>query len=409
MKKGNVFLAVGLFMLVSAVFFWESFSRSPINWNDSFYKSDNIPLGSRIFHEALQAWAGEERFVEINIPALEFLRDSTVKGTYFLFNRSLSWNATTTRQLMDWVASGNTLFLAASDLDAFLLDTLGLTVERRSSYELAAKTLHLELVNPHLKVQKQVLFDREQPLVAFTGMKNMWPALVLGRGANVSADQLPDWQETDINFVSLKIGAGMIFLHTYPAIFTNYFLLKENNPAYIRGVLSYLPTEHPLYVDNYYKVGKSFYSSPLYVLLSNRSLKMAYYILLGMGLLWVFFAGKRRQAPIPVILPPKNQSLAFVDTLAAMYLAKGDHKAMAMHQINYLFEFLRRTYHMGTEHRDPEWRKRLSERSGISLYATEKAFDFMEEMVKSRMVTPQELIRLNQFVTNYTHRHDNTT
>lgn len=406
MKKGKLFLAVGLLILITVAFFFETFSDPPVNWNDSFYKSDNIPLGSRVFHEALQAWAGEERFVEVNLPIFEFLRDSTVRGTYLLFNRNLSWNSTTTHQLMDWVAAGNTLFMSASDLDELILDTLGLTYERRLEYEIATNAIYLDLVNPNLNPPKPAYYDREEPLVAFTGKESIWATRVLGRGAKVSSDESPDWSQSDINFVSVEMGKGTIFLHTYPAIFTNYFLLKDDNLAYMREVLAYLPDDDPLYVDNYYKVGKSFYSSPLYVLLGTRSLKMAYYILLAMVVLWVLFVGKRRQAAIPVIIPPKNQSLAFADTLASMYLAKGDHRAMATHQINYLFEYLRRTHHIGTEHRDPEWRIRLSEKYGETLHATEKAFDFIEKMLKSKTVTPKELLLLNQLVTNYTHRHD---
>ncbi|HSI77846.1 MAG TPA: DUF4350 domain-containing protein, partial [Lunatimonas sp.] len=295
MKKRKVLLAAGLLILITAVFFFETFSDPPINWNDSFYKSDNIPLGSQVFHEALQAWAGEERFVEVNLPVFEFLRDSTIKGTYFFFNRNLSWNATATHQLMDWVADGNTLFMAASDLDEFLLDTLGLIIERRLEYEIAANHVNLDLVNPHLNPPTSVLFDREEPLVAFTEMESIWPFQVLGRGTKVSSGQLPDWSEADVNFVSVEMGKGKIFLHTFPAIFTNYFLLKNNNLDYLRGVLAYLPDNNLLYVDNYYKAGKSFYSSPLYVLLGTPSLKMAYYILLAMVVLWVLYVGKRRQ------------------------------------------------------------------------------------------------------------------
>lgn len=408
MKKGKVLLAAGLLILITVVFFFETISDPPINWNDSFYKSDNTPLGSMIFHEALQAWVGQERIKEINLPVFEFLRDSTVKGTYFLFNRNFSWNATTTHQLMDWVAAGNTLFMAASDLDEFFLDTLGLIIERRLEYEIVANSVYLDLVNPHLNPKIPIQYDREEPLVAFIEMESIWPVQVLGRGAKVSSDQLPDWSEADINFVSVEMGEGRIFLHTYPAIFTNYFLLKDDNLAYMRGLLAYLPDDDPLYVDNYYKVGKSFYSSPLYVLLGTRSLKMAYYILLAMVVLWVFFVGKRRQAAIPVIVPSKNQSLAFADTMASMYLAKGDHRAMATHQINYLFEHLRRTHYMGTEHRDSVWRRRLSEKYGETLNATEKAFDFIDKLLKSKTITAKDLLLLNQLVTNYTRRHDST-
>lgn len=409
MNKGKVLLATVLLIFLTSVFLLRSISDPPINWNDSFYKSDNIPKGSKIFHEAFKSWAGDERFVEVNLPVFEFLRDTTIKGTYFLFNRNLSWNATTTHKLMDWVAAGNTLFLAGSDLDEFLLDTLGLIIEKRLESGIRANSVYLDLVNPHLNPNMRIQYEREEPFVVFTGMESIWPIRVLGRGTSVSLDELPDWSESDINFVSVEMGEGTILLHTYPAIFTNYFLLKEDNLSYIRGVLAYLPNDNPLYVDNYYKVGKSFYSSPLYVLLGNRSLKMAYYILLALLVLWVFFVGKRRQAAIPVILPPKNQSLAFADTLASMYLAKGDHKAMAIHQINYLFEYLRRTHHMGTEQRDSEWRRRLSEKFGETLSATEKAFDFIDELLKSKTVTPKELLLLNKLVTNYTHRHDSTT
>lgn len=408
MNKRNVILAAGLLILVSFVFFLETFSDPPLNWNDSFYKTDNIPLGSQVFFEGIRAWAGEDRFVEVNEPVFEFIRDSTLRGTYFLFNRSISWNSTTVHQLMDWVSAGNTLFMASSILDEFLLDTLGLTVERRLEYDVAAYEVQLDLVNPHLNPKNTIRVDREEPIVAFTGKETSWSTQVLGRGAKVKADQIPDWKEADINFISLKIGSGQILLHTYPVVFTNYFMLKENNVDYIRAILAYLPSENPLYYDNYYKAGKSYYDSPLYVLLGNPPLKMAYYILLAMAVLWVLFAGKRRQTAIPVIQPPKNQSLAFVDTLAAMYLAKGDHKTMAIHQINYLLEYLRRTHHLGTEHRDSEWRKRLSERYGESVEATDTAFQFIEELLRRKKVSTKELLQLNQFVTFYTHRHDST-
>lgn len=408
MNKKNIFVAAGLLILISAVFFLETLSDPPLNWNDSFYKSDPIPRGSKVFYESLKRWTGEDRFVEVNLPVFEFLRDSTIKGTYFLFNRSLSWNANTTHQLMEWVSAGNTLFMAASELDSFLLDTLGLTIETRLEYDLTANEVHLDLVNPILNPPTAIRFDREEPIVAFTESERIWNAKVLGRSAKVETDRTGDWSDADVNFVALKIGLGTVYLHSYPAVFTNYFILKENNVDYIRGVLAYLPSENPLYYDNYYKAGKLFVDSPLYVLLGNPSLKMAYYLFLVIAVLWVLFAGKRTQTAIPVIDPPKNQSLAFLDTLAAMYLAKGDHKIMAMHQINYLLEYLRRNHHLGTEHRDAEWRNRLAQRYGDSVDATEKAFNFIEKMLTRRTVTPKELLQLNQFVTSYIHHNDRT-
>src|SRR5690606_19121770 len=49
-----------------------------------------------------------------------------------------------------------------------------------------------------------------------------------------------DFNETQINYVSIQFGKGNFLLHSYPYAFTNYYLLKDRNMEYASGVFSYL-------------------------------------------------------------------------------------------------------------------------------------------------------------------------
>jgi len=57
--------------------------------------------------------------------------------------------------------------------------------------------------------------------------------------------------------------------------------------------------------------------TPLKYILSQESLKWAYYILIVSIIVYIIFQGKRKQRVIPLIPPLKNTTLEFVRIIAS--------------------------------------------------------------------------------------------
>ena len=203
-------------------------------------------------------------------------------------------------------------------------------------------------------------------------------------------------EEPRVNFVKQSFGDGEILIHLMPEVFTNYFVLRENNYKYTQNVLSYIDQEKDLLWDNHHKNGKTVYSSPLYIFLRNRYLKWAYYILLIGTVLWVIFEGRRKQRAIPIVKPLPNQTLTFTKTIAGMYFDKKDHKSIALHQINHFLEFVRSTYNLDTNFINDEFIKKLALKSDNTLEETRLLINYIVSLRSRQALTQEELLELNK-------------
>lgn len=405
MNRKKFFFAAVIGLLLLALVFSEGTRQNPVNWSESYHHLDKIPLGAKVFYELFRQAEAGWSWEDVNIPAFEFMDRNPESGVYFLFNGDIYWSASTVRKLLDWVEAGNTVFISSFYPPDFLLDTLGLEVDQQIDFELREQTTYLELMNPHLQ-EGSYTFDRAFPMLFFTAFDSASTS-VLGVGDVMRSGQEPKLE--DINFIRVPVGEGQVLLHTFPPAFSNYFLLRERNVSYIEGVLAYLPKSGKIYYDHYYKEGKPSFSSPLYVILNNNPLKMAYYLLIALTLVWVFFGGRRRQKAIPVIPPLKNQSLDFTETLAGVYLSRKAHREVASHQINYLLEHLRKKHHLlGMDIQGEEWIQRVSEKHGRRQDEVVADFRFIAELQAAGATTEAQLQKLNQLVTFYTQKHDRT-
>jgi hypothetical protein len=123
---------------------------------------------------------------------------------------------------------------------------------------------------------------------------------------------------------------------------------------YTAGLLAYLPKKGPIFMDNFHKSGKSFYTSPMYLFLNTKEFKWAYYLALIGALIYIVFEGKRKQRAIAVVPPLKNQTLAFTRTIADMYFEKGELQLITKHKTEYFLEYLRTKLHVSTQNLEDE-------------------------------------------------------
>jgi hypothetical protein len=154
--------------------------------------------------------------------------------------------------------------------------------------------------------------------------------------------------EDEINFIKLPHGAGNLYLHTAPLTFTNYFMVKPEKVEYASAVFSHVEHRENIIWDEYSKIpfagNQNSYNSPLYYVMQQPSLKYAWWLLLITLALYVFFAAKRAQRPIPVLEVKSNTSLEFVRMISSLHYLNGNHMDMAKKKMKYFHYFVRSKY-----------------------------------------------------------------
>lgn len=390
-------IALGLFLLLIISLAWlESTEPEPINWTPSFTAKDKIPLGAFVFYENLKGT--HENIEDINIPPYEYLNSSPGMGTYFFLNNLVTFDKKELEDLLNWVADGNRLFISAYGFGNHLADTLSLETASHISTDGFTSRPKLNLVNSGLQLAKAAEFDHDLPAIYFKEIDTS-KTVVLGTA------QFEDKEASKkVNFIKTGFGNGEIFLHTTPQAFSNYFLLKNDNYKYTEALLAYLEGNTILW-DAYYKSGKSFFTSPLYILLNNRALKWAYYFILIASIIFILFEGKRKQRAIPVIDPPANRSFEFTETISSLYLEQQKFHELGLKKIALFMEFIRTHYRLDTSEINEQFYKDLSIKSEKSIEDAKNLFDFMQDFQQNKENNKQDFFQLAKQINTFKNKY----
>lgn len=400
-KKGKIYIIIavvtlGLLMLL------QYNQPKELNWFPSYVAQHKIPYGTVVLNDILENRFPDTR--QISVPPYEFLNmEPDAKGTYFFVNDQLAFDPSELDRLLEWTANGNTLFLASETFDHTFLDTLGLKTAGLYDALLEDKGQLHQLVHPKFRKETGFSIKKDAYTQYFSEIDTLHTT-VIGVVDHLNTDK--KITKDHINVLSKSFGNGTVILSTFPKAFTNYFILKDGNSDYTAGLLSYLDEDNTIYMDNHYKSGKAFYTSPLYIFLNNKSLKWAYYLMLIGAVVYVLFEGKRKQRAIPVIRPLQNQTLAFTRTIADMYFEKKETKEIAEHKIDYFLEYIRSRFYLGTINRESEFYRNLASRSAHSIEEVEKLFHFLDTVRNQQVVSDSQLITLNTSIEQFKTRAD---
>ena len=141
-------------------------------------------------------------------------------------------------------------------------------------------------------------------------------------------------QSKDVTIAaSRKYGKGKLVIVAWPQVFTNYNVLEKGGAQLLMRIISQVGNDKPVvrYDENYSEelFTEEFQSqSPLRVFLDHRSLRWAVYLTLLTIVLSFIFTARRKQRVIPVIDPPKNQTLAMVKHIGLMHYRHHDNASL---------------------------------------------------------------------------------
>ena len=400
-KKNNTYIII-IVATIALMMALQYNKPKELNWFPSYVTQHKIPYGTYVLNELMgQLFTDTE---QVSQPPFEYLNDNfDAQGTYFLVNDNIEFGQSELELLLDWTAEGNTLFIASSSFEENLLDTLNLSSSGLfAGFGEEQKQIH-QLVHPNLNPEESYPFAKNSYSNFFKTIDTLNTTVI--SVVNNYEDSLAV-NKKHFDGIRQDFGDGEIILSTFPKAFTNYFILKDSSREYTAGLLSYIDSSRPVYIDNHYKAGKKFYTSPMYIFLNTKEFKWAYYLVLIGALVYVLFEGKRKQRAIPVVTPLKNQTLAFTRTIADMYYEKGQRRPIAEHKIDQFLEYIRSQFYMGTVSREEEFYRNLASRSSHTLEEIKKLFTFLDTIRNKNEISDADLQKLNTSIEKFKHKAD---
>ena len=199
------------------------------------------------------------------------------------------------------------------------------------------------------------------------------------------------------NFIEVPYGYGRLLLHTQPAAFSNFHLLKEDHYKYAEGVLSYIPQGKVFWYAKKYKHGEESDSIFRYIL-SQPALTSAFWLAIFAFLIFIFFNAKRKQRIVPEILPLKNTTVDFAKTIGNLYFQEADHHTIIEKKIIYFLEHIRNVYLIDTYSLDKDFVEKLQLKTGKTVADIEKAVSLIKKQRSQFTSTEADVMAINKAI-----------
>ncbi len=320
---------------------------------------------------------------------------SGIQSLYVVVSKKLLLSERDLKTMLQFVDNGNQLFISSEYIDQTLLDTLGVQVQYYSEKSL------FQPQNPTVGPMHYTTVAMADSVVHHPHQYGYFFFPFDANFVNtdsIGANTLGLNETGDPNYISVIYGKGRIFLHLHPEAMSNYFLLRKENHQYFEQVFSYAaPERYAVYWDDYYRIGQepngSF--SSFTVFLKYPMLKWALFIAIALMLLYIAFGSKRRQRPVPVLVPNTNDSISFVQTIGRLYLQKKDNHNIAHKMITYFMEYIRTHYYLNTSQLNAEFFSSLARKSGVEETAVKEFFQMISQLQESAEINDHQLLELN--------------
>lgn len=380
---------VSLFILVQVL------QPEPVDWSDSFSGTDKIPYGSYITQNLLPAAFPQNEISVNTAPIFEYDTTSANQDpkNWIFLNTEFGLDPWETDILLSEIEKGAAVFIAARQYSQTLADTLNLATEYgnpvvRGEAILGSDTTSARFTNPLLRLQDDFRYLQTTTESFFTSVDSS-RTRILGKDGNGNP-----------NFIKVAWGEGNLYLHTNPALFSNFHTRNQGGADYALRALSYLP-EEPVIWDEYYKVGRLAGGSTVRYIVSKEHLRWAWILSLTGVVLFMIFKGRREQRIIPEAHPPQNSSIEFARTIGSLYLEKGSHKLIAEKKIQYFLDYIRSHIGLNTQNLNETFKKNLANRSGIPEEDIHGLFDLIELILEKENISKEELTLLTERIDRF--------
>lgn len=370
-------LIVAVILLILGALVFLFFSSRFYNWNELYTEDDDLPYGSSLLHDILEQSNAAAGFFEVSDSLVRNLPIEQGRASNYVYiGRELYMNEDEVEHVMNYVRAGNTALMISHTFSETFFDAVFPGIDEefymyeydeydeydgyhadidRCLDRFYDSTATVSLVsNPEQIVSSR--FVRNQ-LVSTKSWTFFQSDLTIDDG--VYPEVLGVLNQEHPNFIQVNLGKGVLYLHATPLVFSNYQLRSPETFSYVNQVLERL-NNGAIYWDRYnreFKWDPGDHATPpgfdhddgmLAFILSERSMKWAWFLLLGTGLAFLIFGARRKQRPIPVVQQPTNTSVDFAETIGTMFKLENDHRKLTRLKMRLFQAHIRERYGIRT-------------------------------------------------------------
>ncbi len=413
--------------IILLIFGLLAFNRSQekrFDWRETYLEKSKEPFGSFILHEILRGYFPEKKLVDLkekltkSLPNPDSLRNRGEKANYFFIGDGFFADTADVDKLLLFVQEGNRAFVAANELPNYFLENIFRDSclddnyhRSRFRYEWLDSTA-LNFKHPQLSENQPFLYDFK---IRGERQQHDWSYIDTFRTECIRGAKnlipLGYFNEDYTNFARVNYGKGEIYLHSNPIVFTNYHLLDSTKLRYVEKCLTHL-REGVVYWDTRNRLDRNVVrrmngsndrfdrEGPLKYILSQPALRWAWFVFLGLIALYLIFATKRRQRPIPILDDKANTSLQFIQTIGQMYFQKNDSVRLSDMMFKQFQTFIREKYHLTTREMNDEFIKTLAQKSDVPEGRVKQIVDY-QYYIERGSITEDSMVTLHSLLHNF--------
>ncbi|MGH1437884.1 MAG: DUF4350 domain-containing protein [Lewinella sp.] len=386
MKKNRVILGLIVLAVVLLAVWAIQGGGQRFSWRETFKIKSKEPYGLYALYDLFKDYPAVKELNTLADSLAGKLPIDSINGSranYVFIGEGLYMRPQDRDELLEFVEAGNTAFLAAKVLPYDLMFYLyydecdyipwdGLSTHTDS-------VVQLNFTHPSLHRDRDFSFKYINKFAATQRQWQYFPDLYFCEmeGGMEAVGRAAD---TTVNMVRVPYGNGFFYLHSQPLVFTNYYLVKKEGRSYAERAFSHL-NDGAIYWDEFSRIPERMAreqnnayrsdprrlqsESPLQYILEQPPLAWAWYTLVAIGLIFLLFRTRRRQRVIPVVHPPRNTSLQFVQTIGWLYYQRASHQQLAVQAIKLLRTYVKERYALQWRNDNEQFVQQLSARSGV--------------------------------------------
>lgn len=365
---------------------------------ETFSKSDVNPFGTYVAYAQVNELFYQNE-IKIKKTALEkYLPLINDTGSLHIhISKSFFLSAADFDAALEFVKKGNSMFISSEYFDSSFLRQFDVEVKNNNFVFDFFNSMQHTAVHLSEPYYPATAFNYYYlPVDNYFNLDEKEGQKILG----TNDDGKPD-------FVVIFYGSGRFYLHCEPRVFSNYFLLQQQNYRYLQQAFAFMPAtpEHVVW-DDYYNKRNSPPSpgdngSGFSVLFRYPPMVWAFWLSVFLLLTYILFGGKRRQRIIKQLAGKQNTSVAFTETVSRLYLQKKDNRNMADKMIAYFFEHVRNQYFISTSHADDAFCSMLSRKASVPKEQVESLLSTITALQQQSSVSDEALLQLNNQIENF--------
>lgn len=420
MSQPRPFAILGVFTTIILILFIVFRADKPrFDWKESYDEWSKEPYGLYIAKNLLSDYFPLHDFIPLEDSLHQNLIDTskTTPANYVFIGGGMYLDSLDVEELTTFVYEGNNAFISSRTLPIDLALYLNFYecddyAYWEDYYEYFDSTAQLNFLHSDLQLDTGYTYQ-------YFNRNKIRPYRWQYFGdeffctSNDTLIALGTVGDSSINFVRTEYGEGYFYLHTTPLAFTNISLLDKGGLEYLQKVFTHLPAGN-VYWDEGSRVSEQVAKGnndttnrglpdehPLQYVLSQPALAWAWYLTLGLGLLYLIFRAKRRQRVIPVLPPNHNTSLEFIQTIGRLNFMQNNHRRLALQQMKLFLNFIRERYHFSMKPSADNFVEKLAIKSDIPAEKIEKLLFINKNINASPYTSEKSLVEFHRLLEDF--------